>query len=231
MIATHGSRRLGLLDERRGPYVDRPDRICAQTSVSQILTRGSIRLLPNSSAIGAQAHATTSGTNSATVIRASGPSSASAARSVKPMPSPPISMCGIRRSRILRQETVASAPSDPPRRLFINSMLPDLIENSAPRLTRRSSPPPGISAVASRDHGITDDPRMSGNGPRVHPSPKTAPDKIRACPAFILGTADFDRRDKAYWQTGHLSSFLSPRRRPPLSRRFPARPRARAPNW
>ena len=71
------------------------------------------------------------------------------------MPRPPIRTCGARWPRSLRHEIVASAPSDAPRRLFINSVGPDLIENSAPRCKRRSSPPPsGMLAVASSDHGI-----------------------------------------------------------------------------
>ena len=45
-------------------------------------------------AIGPRAHLTTAGTSSATVMPASGPSEESAARSVKPMPSPPIKIRG-----------------------------------------------------------------------------------------------------------------------------------------
>jgi hypothetical protein len=50
--------------------------------------------------------------------------------------------------------SVASASSDPLTRLFINSIAPSMIENSVPRRFRRSSPPPGMAAVSSRDQGI-----------------------------------------------------------------------------
>ena len=116
-----------------------PDRISSPTSVSRMVTRGSSRLPPNSSAIGPRAQATTAGTSSATVTCASSPSSASAARSVKPMPSPPIRICGLLRPRILSQDSFASASSEPLRRLFISSFEPSMIENSAPRCLRRSS--------------------------------------------------------------------------------------------
>src|SRR3546814_3315479 len=85
-----------------------------------MLTRGSERLSPKICAIGPCAHETTAGTSSATVIDASLPRDANAARSVKPMPSPPISICGCGRDRIFPQDSVASASSEPLRRLFIN---------------------------------------------------------------------------------------------------------------
>ena len=54
------------------------------------------------------------------------------------MPNPPIKIRGALRSRILSQAIVASASSDPLRRLFISSFWPSMIENSAPRCLRRS---------------------------------------------------------------------------------------------
>jgi hypothetical protein len=49
----------------------------------------------------------------------------------------------------------ASASSEPLSRLFINSLLPSMTENSVPRLFSRSvSRPPGTGAVSSVSHGI-----------------------------------------------------------------------------
>ena len=93
------------------------DPITSTTSALRMSARGSVRLSPKISAIGPRAHAITAGTSSATVIRASGPSTASAARSVKPMPRPPINRCGAldrfdlsageRRKRLLRSAEAA----------------------------------------------------------------------------------------------------------------------------
>ena len=72
------------------------------------------------------------------------------------MPSPPIRIRGRVRSPILAIAISASASSDPWTRLFISSLWPSLIENSAPRCSSRSSPPPpATSAVSSRIQGIT----------------------------------------------------------------------------
>src|SRR5690606_27919787 len=125
------------------------------TSASRISARGSSGLPAKSSAIGPRAQATAAGTSSATVTSASGGRSRSAARSVKPMPSPPMRMRGFRLPRILAQESPASASSEPLRRLFINSLAPSIMENSAPRRLRRSSSrPPGTVAESSCSHGI-----------------------------------------------------------------------------
>jgi hypothetical protein len=130
-------------------------RMVSNTSVSTILTRRSLRLSPKISAIGPLAQATTAGTSSATSTRAPGPSTASAARSVKPMPRPPISTCGFLIPSIFLAASVASAASEPLRRLFINSLVPSLMENSAPRRISRNSPSlPGMRAVSILTHGI-----------------------------------------------------------------------------
>jgi hypothetical protein len=63
--------------------------------------------------------------------------------------------CGRLTFSILRQASVASASSDPLRRLFINSLAPSIMENSAPRRIRRSSTSaPGTPAVSICDQGI-----------------------------------------------------------------------------
>jgi hypothetical protein len=53
------------------------------------------------------------------------------------------------------QARAARASSDPVTRLFISSICPNLMENSRPRCMRRSSPPPGMTAVSSRFQGTT----------------------------------------------------------------------------
>ena len=70
------------------------DRTNSTTSASRMSARGSVRQSPKMAAIGPRAQAITAGTSSATTMRASLPSTASAARSVNPMPNPPISKCG-----------------------------------------------------------------------------------------------------------------------------------------
>ncbi len=63
-----------------------------------------------------------------------------AARKVKPIPRPPISTFGRARPLIFSRDSVASASSEPLRRLFISSFEPSMIENSLPRCLRRNSP-------------------------------------------------------------------------------------------
>ena len=77
------------------------------------------------------------------------------------MPSPPMRTRGRARPRILAQASVASASSEPLRRLFISSLTPRRIENSAPRRIRRTSPPPGTAALPSWIQGIIDRPRAA----------------------------------------------------------------------
>ena len=77
----------------------RPEAIKWPTLASRTLTLGSSRQPPVSSAIGPRAHSMMAGTSSAAWICASAPRPAKAARSVKPIPYPPISMRGFRRSR------------------------------------------------------------------------------------------------------------------------------------
>src|SRR5664279_2494641 len=154
---------------RIASYSDRAARIRSPTSVSLMRTRGSVRLSPNSSAIGPRAQVTTAGTSSATMMWACFPSTVRAARKVKPIPNPPIRilgrLTGRLRVRIFSQAMVASACSVALRRLFINSSRPSRIENSAPRCIRRSSPPPGTCAVSRRDQGITgSSPAVSAGG-------------------------------------------------------------------
>ena len=100
-------------------------------------------------ASGPRAQAITSGTSSATVIPACGPSAARTARRVKPIPNPPISTLEVAASRRPRQASSPRAVSEPPRRLFISSSAPTMIENSAPRRISLSSSPPGARARAS----------------------------------------------------------------------------------
>ena len=65
------------------------------------------------------------------------------------MPSPPISTCGFATALDFLAASVASAASEPERRLFISSLVPSMIENSSPRRIRRSSPSvPGTRAVS-----------------------------------------------------------------------------------
>ena len=155
------------------------------TSALRIFARGSSRLSPKISAIGPRAQAITAGTSSATVIRAFGPSTASAARSVKPMPSPPISRCGALIASSLRQASVASASSDPERRLLINSFWPSFMENSTPRCIRRSSTSePGTRVVSMCFHGI-----------------------IRGFYAALAASCKARRRRPCYGPTGQVPGF------------------------
>ncbi len=50
---------------------------------------------------------------------------------------------------------VASASSDPARRLFMSWIVPSMMENSSPLCIRRNSPPPGISARSRSFQGFT----------------------------------------------------------------------------
>ena len=71
------------------------------------------------------------------------------------MPRPPISKCGLATASIFLAASVASAASEPLRRLFINSLVPSMMENSAPRRISRNSPSvPGTHAVSIFTHGI-----------------------------------------------------------------------------
>ena len=131
------------------------DRMTSTASASRMLARGSLRLPPKSGAMGPRAHAITAGTSSATTMRASGPSTASAARKVKPMPNPPIKISGRLLDSILLHVSVASASSDPLSRLFINSLSPSIIENSSPlRIRRSSTSAPGTTAKSMCSHEI-----------------------------------------------------------------------------
>src|SRR4051812_15498371 len=133
-----------------------------------MLARGSSRLPAKISAIGPLAQATTAGTSSATTTRAPAPNTASAARSVKPMPNPPISTCGFSTASIFFAASVASAASEPLRRLFISSLVPSLMENSAPRrISRNSSFVPGMRAVSILTHGIMRNFRYDQPPPRT----------------------------------------------------------------
>ena len=116
---------------------------------------------------------TTAGTSSATVIRASAPRTVRAARSVKPMPNPPMRICGRLWSLILSHENVASASSEPVRRLLISWIVPSMIENSASRCIRRNSPPPGTTARSISAQGIMElsaGSGLVGSGQRFLPS-------------------------------------------------------------
>ena len=66
-----------------------------------------------------------------------------------------MSTCGFATFSIFLAASVASAASEPLRRLFINSLVPSLMENSAPRRISRNSPSlPGTRAVSIFSHGI-----------------------------------------------------------------------------
>ena len=58
------------------------------------------------------------------------------------------------RARKGPQLSAASASSEPLSRLFISSMAPDIIDSSAPRRMRRSSPPSGICTASNWIQGI-----------------------------------------------------------------------------
>ena len=75
---------------------------------------------------------------------------------INPMPNPPISSRGLALCTSLAQVCSASASSEPWTRLFISSPPPlILIENSAFRWYRHSSPPlPGTGALSSRIQGV-----------------------------------------------------------------------------
>ena len=133
-----GSRRSGRRADRR-----------ADVALDDSVTRGSSRLPAKISAIGPRAQATIAGTSSATVMRASGPSADSAARSVKPMPSPPISTAGAagpaslaqrqRRQRLLRA-------AEPAVHQLVGAEH-DREFRAAP-LQPQARPPPGILALS-----------------------------------------------------------------------------------
>ena len=111
------------------------------------------------------------------------PSSARAARSVKPMPSPPISIfaaCGL--SPIFAQASLASASSEPLRRLFISSLAPSMMENSLPRRLRRSSSrPPGTLAESSCIQGIMYDYMLHSPATAMAATGRSS--RIGRCPA------------------------------------------------
>ena len=152
---------------------------------------GSSRLSPKISAIGPLAQATTAGTSSATVIEASASSSARAARSVNPIPSPPISSCAARRPWSRWHDSLASASSDPLSRLFMSSFEPSMIENSAPRCLSRSS---CRCRVFSRNQAGARGSRLHFGVERIRQPSAVGP----ACPAVgTCGTADRNRPQAA----------------------------------
>ena len=119
-----------------------------------VRTLGWSRQPPNNSAIGPLAQRTTAGTNSATTNCASAPNAPSAARRVKPMPSPPIRTRGFRRPFSFSAARVASAASDANSREVISSATPSLMEYWCPLRISRSSPPRGKEVRSSSIQGI-----------------------------------------------------------------------------
>ena len=66
-----------------------------------------------------------------------------------------MSICGFATFSIFFAASVASAASEPERRLFISSLVPSMMENSLPRRIRRSSSSvPGMRAVSIFSQGI-----------------------------------------------------------------------------
>src|SRR5258708_34665288 len=168
-----------------------------------MVTGGSLRLPPKISAIGPLAQATTAGTSSATAIRAPGPNTASGARRVKPMPKPPISTCGFSTASIFLAAGVASAASEPLRRLFISSLVPSMMENSAPRRISRNSPSvPGTLAVSILTQGI-----MRGVLAHELPSSRRRPGPIRRAVAFQKRCLTICRSHVGRWLMGWTAPY------------------------